>query len=92
MPVPRANPIDRSAPTVVHQVNQRYAGVRGRIADQRDFTISIADDLLGGRITSAMLLAARRQPERLRVINRGEEVEIPVPRLSIWGILELGRP
>ncbi len=88
--VPRAVPDDSAAPVVVHLVNRRYDGQADAMVPQRDFTVRLRADLFPGRtITRATLHAPREEPTSCTLRTEGEYIELTIPRLDLWAIVEL---
>jgi len=90
MAVPRLQAKATSAPAVVHLLNRRYDAASDAAIPAENFTLRLRTDLFGGRKpTKATLHAPKTQPVPLTVAADGTTVTLRVPRLELWGILEL---
>ena len=88
--LPRATTGNAESKAVLHLLNRSYDGQRDEMHTQENFTVQMSCDLFGDqRFTQATLHAPGQQPTRLVVRTREQHLEIDVPRLSIWGIVEL---
>jgi len=88
--VVRAIPADENAPAVVHLLNRRYDAANDAMTPQQEITLRLRRDLLGGRkFTKATFHAPRAEPVALKVISHDEHTTIEVPKLKLWGIVEL---
>jgi hypothetical protein len=90
MAVPRASAHDLPGPAVVHLLNRRYDGQKDAIVPAEDFSLRLRRDLFRGRnFTKAVLHAPKSGPTSLTLATAGESVTVRVPRLDLWGIVEL---
>jgi hypothetical protein len=89
--VPRAIPGDAAVPVVVHLLNRRYDGPKDVMIPQENFTLRLRNDLFAGRkCTKAVLHAPKAQPQTLEVRTDKEHTSVRIPRLDVWGVVELG--
>jgi hypothetical protein len=90
MAAPRARADDPSAPAVVHLLNRRYNGQKDATIPLENFTLRLRRDLFGGRkFTKAVMHAPKSEPTALKVAADGEIATVRIPRLDLWGIVEL---
>jgi hypothetical protein len=88
--VPRAVPDDVNSPVVLHLLNLKYDGQRDAMQPQEEFTLRVRRDLWGQReFTKAMLHAPQQESMSLQLRWLETHVEVDVPRLTLWGLLEL---
>ncbi len=88
--LPRAVPGDAAAPVVLHLLNQDYDGQRDAMRPQRALTIRIRRDLLPDRpFPTATWHAPQQDAAALAVRTDAAHVEIDVPELTLWGMVEL---
>jgi hypothetical protein len=87
--LPRAKRRDPAAPFVCHLLNRNYRAETDDMAVQRDFTVRLADSLFGVPVKRAVLHAPESAPVALDVRHRGHSVDVTVPELGVWAILEL---
>jgi len=81
---------DSAAPAVVHLVNRCYDGAKDSLVAQENFTLRLRRDLFPDKkIASAVLHAPREEPRTLEIAADGAFLAIKVPRLALWGIIEL---
>lgn len=89
--VPRTNPKETSAPAVVHLLNRRYDGQKDAMVPQENLVLRIRRDLFPGRSFSlAVLHCPKEAMQTLDISGDKEHFTIKIPKLSYWGILELG--
>jgi hypothetical protein len=89
--VPRAIPDDASAPVVVHLLNRQYDGDKDAMIPQKELTLRLRRDLLGGRkLTKAVLHAPNDDPLAILLTSNEQHVAVTIPELNLWAILELG--
>jgi hypothetical protein len=87
---PRAVPGNAETPVVLHLLNQDYDGQGDVMRPPRRLTIRVRCDLFPERqFTTATLHAPRQQPVRLDMRADTAHIEIDVPELSLWGLIEL---
>jgi hypothetical protein len=86
----RGLPGNENAPLAVHLVNRRYDSQKDAIMLQRDLTLRLRRDLLGGRkFTKAILHAPQTDSTSLNTSVDDQCLAIRVPQLSLWAIVEL---
>lgn len=79
-----------SSPMVVHLLNRDYNGQKDAMNVQQRFTVRLRRDLLSGReIAKASLHAPQAEPVALKTGLTDRHVVVVVPRLDLWGIVEL---
>ncbi len=79
-----------AAPAVVHLLNRRYDGASDAMVPQEHFIVRLARDLFAGRtFTKAVLHAPKEPPQALEVTTEGPYLAVKIPRLVLWGIVEL---
>jgi len=79
-----------AGPAVVHLLNRRYDGASDAMVPQERLTVRLHQDLFAGRtFTKAELHAPKEPPQTLEVTTDGPYLIVKVPRLVLWGILEL---
>ena len=89
--LPRAIPGDRSKPVVVHLLNRNYDAQRDAAVVQKNVTVRLARDLVGGRsFTKAVAHAPKAPPVALRVGSADGYLSVTLPQLGLWAIVELG--
>jgi hypothetical protein len=75
---------------VLHLLNRDYDGATDTLRPQQGLTVQIRRDLLPERAWSSAKLHVPGAPTReLTVRSSGEQVELDIPDLSFWGIIEL---
>jgi len=90
MAVPRTNAKDPLAPVVVHLLNRRYDGQKDAMVPAEDFTLRLRRDLFPGHKSSkGVMYSPESEPIRLDIAADGEIVTVRVPRLDLWGVVEL---
>jgi len=88
--VPRAIPGDEAAPLVIHLLNRQYDAQHDAMVPQRDFVVRLRPELLGSRpISKATLHEPKKDARPLEVTSLDGVMTIKVPRIELWGILEL---
>ncbi len=88
--VPRAIPGDPASPVAIHLLNRRYDGQTDSMVPQQHFTVRLRADLFPGRkFSHATLHAPREESEPCALRVEGESIELTVPRLDLWAIVEL---
>lgn len=88
MAVPRAR--GRQAPAVIHLLSRQYDGAADTVISQQDFTVRFSDSLFGGRqFHKAVLHTPETKPLTLSLTRNDDSTLVRVPRLGLWGILEL---
>jgi len=88
--VPRIASGRKDAPAVVHLINRRYDGKTDAMVPLENVSLRLRRDLLPGRQpTKAILHAPKEEPRTLDVALDGESIVVKLPRLTLWGILEL---
>jgi hypothetical protein len=89
--VPRAILGDAAAPAVVHLVSRSYDEKTDATIPRENLTVRLRNDLFAGRkCTKAVLHAPKAQPQTLEVRTDKEHTSVRIPRLDVWGIIELG--
>jgi len=89
--VVRAIPGDANAPAVVHLLNRRYDETKDAMVPQQGITLRLRRDLLDGReFTKATLHVPQAEPVTLEMTSDETHTSVKVPRLTLWGIVELG--
>ncbi len=92
MVVPRAIPDSDKTPIVVHLLNRQYDGQDDVMVPQQNFTLHLRRDLFGNRaVSTATLHSPRNDPAKLTVASDDNRITVRVPRVHLWGLLELGR-
>ncbi len=87
---PRAVPGNAEKPVVLHLLNQDYDGQGDVMRPPQKFTIRLRRDLFPERqFTTATLHAPSPQSVRLDMRVDTAHIEIDVPELSLWGLIEL---
>jgi hypothetical protein len=86
---PRAKSSEPGAPFVCHLLNRNYRAETDDMAVQRGFGIWLSDSLFGAPITGAILHAPGLDPMPAEAIRGGGGVEVTVPELDVWAVLEL---
>ena len=72
-------------------LNRRYDGGKDAMVPQKDFTLRLRRELLGGRkLTKAVLHAPKDDPLAIPLTSNEQDVAVPIPELDLWAILELG--
>ena len=90
MTLPRFKPDDPQAPCVLHLLNRDYDGATDTLRPQQGLTVRIRRDLLPERAWSSAKLHVPGAPTReLTMRSSGDQVELDIPDLSFWGIVEL---
>jgi hypothetical protein len=90
MAVPRTNPKSPGAPAVVHLLNRRYDAANDVLVPAENFMLRVRGDFLGGRkLTKAVMHAPKSQPVPLAIATDGKTTALRVPRLELWGVVEL---
>jgi hypothetical protein len=90
MAVPRANLKVPSAPAIIHLLNRRYDAANDAVIPADDFTLRLRGDLFAGRkLTKAVMHAPNSQPIPLAIAADKKTAAIRVPRLELWGVVEL---
>jgi hypothetical protein len=87
--VPRVRPEEPAAPYVCHLVNRNYSAETDAPVLQRQFTLWLSDELFRRELAAATLHAPDREPVALDVEAAPGGVEIAIPRLDLWAVLEL---
>ena len=98
--LPRAVPGDPTAPVAIHLLNRDYDPKKQEMKRKNVFTIKINTKILGNRSFSTATLHQPRLldklPEKYTGISEelvfkqtNTEIEIIVPNLDLWGIIEL---
>ncbi len=91
--VPRSVPDDAAAPVIVHLVNRQYDGEKDAMVVQRDFSLRLRTDLFPGRtFARATMHAPREEPKPSLLRIEGDYLELDVPQLDLWAIVELEAP
>ena len=87
---PRVRTAAGAAPAVVHLLNRRYDGASDAMVPQESFTVRLHRELFAGRTFTKTVLHAPKEPaQTLEVTTDGPYLAVKVPRLVLWGILEL---
>jgi hypothetical protein len=87
---PRIKSADPAAPVVLHLLNQDYDGPSDTMRPQQKLTVRVRHDLLPERPFTTATLHAPQQPSiRLDIRKDATQVEIDVPDLILWGVIEL---
>jgi len=90
--VVRHKPVSDASPVVVHLLNQAYDAETDEMIMQEDVTIRLSQELLGNRrFTKALLHSPRNDSQELTLASDQHALEVVVPRLDLWGIVELQR-
>lgn len=83
-------PGNAEKPVVLHLLNQDYDGQGDIMRPPQRFTIRLRRDLFPERqFTTATLHAPSPQSVRLDMRVDTAHIEIDVPELSLWGLIEL---
>ena len=87
---PRIKPADPAAPVVLHLLNQDYDGPSDAMRPQQKLTVRLRRDLLPEHPFTTATLHAPQQPSlRLDIRTDATQVEIDLPGLTLWGVVEL---
>jgi hypothetical protein len=90
--IPRAIPGDNASPLVIHLLNRQYEAQRDALVPQEDFVVRLRPKLLGSwPFTKAILHEPKNDERPLEVTSLDGAMTIKIPRLELWGILELTR-
>jgi hypothetical protein len=89
--VPRVRPEEAAAPFACHLVNRSYNPQTDSMRAQTDLRLRLDAALFDGPVTGATLHAPGRESAELEVTEGPGGVEIAIPRLELWAILELKR-
>ena len=90
--VPRAIPGDEASPLVIHLLNRQYDAQHDTVVPQKAFVVRLRPVLLGSRpIAKAILHEPKNDARPLKVTSSDGAIAIEVPRVELWGILELTR-
>jgi len=88
--VPREKRQDRTAPVVIHLLNRRYDGAKDAMTPLENVTLRLGGELFAGRkLGKATLHAPSAQPVPLKIVTDGETATVRIPRLELWGVVEL---
>lgn len=99
--LPRAIPGNAEAPVAVHLLNRDYAPEARRMVRKGPFTLRLDERLFSGREFAAASLhqpiltaelpadGVTRETVELPVVRRDGQVEIRIPSLDTWGVIEL---
>ena len=87
---PRVKPADPAAPVVLHLLNRDYDGSRDALQTQKKLTVRLRRDLLPERSFATATLHAPQQPPLPLVLRTdAAQIEIDLPELALWGLVEL---
>ena len=87
---PRTVPANADAPVVLHVLNQDYDGQQDVMRPQQKFTLRVRRDLLPNRqFTTATLHSPQQDAVSLEIRADTTHIEIDVPELMLWGMVEL---
>jgi hypothetical protein len=87
---PRAVPGSTDAPIVLHLLNQDYDGAHDAMRPQPPVTIRLQRSLFPGRtLSQATLHAPQEDPVPLQIRADTSQIEIDVPALKLWAIVEM---
>ncbi len=85
-----AGPPNQPRPLVVHLLNRAYDAKLDRVTPQRNVKVHLSRSLLAGRrVRAARLHQFDAEPETVWVSQDNAGVTLTVPRLGLWGVLEL---
>ena len=87
--LPRWQPGNPAAPAVCHLLNSNYDPRTDEYRQLGDFSLSIADSMLGRSFSKATLYAPGRNPVTLDFGSHNGASRITVDRLAMWAILKL---
>lgn len=90
MAVGRVHAKATAAPAVVHLLNRRHDGEKDAIVPAERFRLRLRGDLFEGRkFTKAVMHAPRSEPTELEVAAEQDGMVVSIPRLELWGVMEL---
>lgn len=87
---PRAIPGNQAAPIVCHLVNWAYDGATNQTPAQKDIRVRLRSALTGGaQVTKIIYHSVGRPAQSLPFTIRDGAVQVTVPDLELWGVLEV---
>ena len=87
--IPRATADGRYA---IHLVNRNYDGESDAMIAQTEFTVSLSTSLFDGEPNSATLHAPGAEPVALALTKSPDAIDLRIPTLDLWAIIEIVVP
>jgi hypothetical protein len=89
--LPRKNPLRPDAPVICHVLNRAFDAKEEKLVRHRAVKVRLNKELFGDRdYWKCVLYMERTWPIELPVTTQGDVVEVSVPHLELWGVLQFG--
>jgi hypothetical protein len=76
---------------VCHLLNRDYDAAADRVRPTGPFTLTIAPEAIGSKLSKAVLYVPGTEPQPLRAGRDGRGLTIEVPSVGLWGVVLLER-